>query len=366
MADDAKGNEDAIEIAGRHLFSAGGDVNDAQAKLMGLLSDDDPEKIVETVVDEKGEPADDPAPVVVEDEQKEEEAPGEEPAADESQLGSEAEEDVEYEYVDEAGNVIEEPEADETYTVMVDGKERQATLEELTQSFSFRAHNTQKSQDLAAERKTLDEEAETVRQGRDLYGQRLQQVEQALANQYPAEPDWDKLEVEHPEKVAVESAKWQKHLRKVDALKSEQQRVEDEQVADQQKRLDDYKADQARLLLVAIPEWNDVEVSKAEQARLFDYAQASLGLSEEEVGSLMDHRAIMAMRKAMKYDELQAKGSKAQQKGKKAQTLKPGTRRRRIKAGASKRRVASRQQLSKSGRMADASAALFNILDDDA
>ena len=261
--------------------------------------------------------------------------------------------------------MIEEPEADETYTVMVDGKERQATLEELTQSFSFRAHNTQKSQDLAAERKSLDEEAETVRQGRDLYGQRLQQVEQALANQYPSEPDWETLEKEDPTKLAVESAKWQTHLRKSEALRAEQQRVEDEQVADQQKQLDSYKADQAQRLLEAIPEWQDEKVSKAEQSRIFDYAQSALGLSEEEVGSLMDHRAIVAMRKAMKYDELQAKGSAAQKKGKPTKTLKPGTRRRRIKAGA-KRRGASRQQLRKSGTMADASSALFDLLDDDA
>jgi hypothetical protein len=367
MADDAKGNEAPLEP---HLFQAGGDAKSAEAKLLGLLSDADLDaKVMKAAgpTEEEGEPAiEKAAPALGEDEQEEEVVD-----EDDAPLGDEHEDegdgsDEEWEYVDEEGNVIEDPGEVETYTVMVDGKERQATLEELTQSYSFRAHNTQKSQELAEQRKAVEAEAAAVRQGRDLYGQRLKEVEQALAAQMPQEPDWDSLEKEDPTKFATESARWARHQRKVDALAKEQQRVFDEQVADQQTQLEAFQAEQSQKLIAAIPEWQDAEVSKAEQNRLYDYAQSSLGFSDEEIKTILDHRAFVVMRKAMLFDELEAGGKKAQTKGKKTGTLKPGTRRRRRKTGSAKRTAASRQRLKQSGSVRDAEAALFDLLGDDA
>lgn len=367
MADDGNTQEAPLEP---HLFQAGGDAKSAEAKLMGLLSDADLDAKVMSAAgpeaDEEGEPATDgAAPAQGEDEQEEE------VVEDDSPLGDEVEDegdgsDEEWEYVDEDGNVIEDPASAETYTVLVDGKEHQATLEELTQSYSFRAHNTQKSQELAESRKALEAEAAAVRQGRDLYGQRLKEVEQALAAQMPSEPDWDTLEKEDPTKFATESARWARHQRKVDALASEQQRVFDEQVADQQAQLEAFQAEQSQKLTAAIPEWHDAEVSKAEQSRLYDYAQSALGFSDEEIKQIVDHRAFVVMRKAMLFDELEAGGKKATKGGKKAATLKPGTRRRRRKAGGAKRRSASRQRLKQSGSVRDAETALFDLLGDDA
>lgn len=372
MADDAKGKESEAPLE-RHLFAAGGDASSASAKLMGLLSDEDVAQDRLSSAgpvakpDEDGTPADDPAPGVVEGEQEEEVVD-----EDDAPLGSEQEEDLvdddgyEYEYVDEEGNVIEEELVD-THTVPVDGKDREVTLDELKTSFSFKAHNTQVSQELAERRKALDTEAEGLRQGREVYGQRLQQMEQALAASVPTEPDWDTLETEDPAKFATESARWARHHRKVDALKLESQRVLDEQVAEEQTQLNAFKADQGKRMMEAIPEWGDEKVYKTEQTRMVAYAKESLGFSDEEVSGFLDHRAVVVMRKAMLFDELQAKGTKAVKGGKTA-ALKPGTRRRRRKAGGagSKRANASRQRLSQTGSVQDAEAALLDILGDDA
>ena len=343
----------------RHLFSAGGDKISATAKLEGLLSDADLDApVMRDLGPEDGDPDseddDAPDPADEEDEQVEESDDDDEVAdpLDDEDEDDDSEEDE------------EEEEPEDSYTVMVDGKEHEVSLEDLTQSYSFRAHNTQTSQELAASRKELETETVEVRQSREVYGQRLQQVEQALASLHQQEPDWDKLEAEDPARFATESAKWERHHRKIRALHAEQQRVFDEQVADETKQLNEYKAGQQRQMMEAIPEWADEKVHTAEQQKLYAYARNTLGFSEEEVNTILDHRSVVALRKAMLFDELQAKGRKKVKKGKKpTKTLKPGTRqRRKKKAGGAEK---ARRQLAKSGRMRDAESALFDLLDDD-
>lgn len=384
MPDKPKGKEGEEAPLERHLFAAGGDVNTAEAKLKGLLSEDDLNAGVLTAAgtEKKGDPpAKEKAPPPGEGETGEEGGADDDPVVDDDKppLGEEHEEEeeeelegdeeYEWEYVDPEGKVIEGPgeEAPETYTVLVDGKEHEVTLEELTSSFSFSAHNTRKSQELAATRKEVDDAAVAGRESRERYGQGLKQLGQALASLYPKEPDWDTLEVEDPAAYAVESAKWDRHRRKMDAVKAESDRVETERVADYTKQLDTYKVGEERRMLEAIPEWADPAVASAEQARLVTHAVTKLGFSEEEIDSILDHRAVVVLRKAMLLDELEAKGRKAVKKKKGGPTvpLKPGIRRRRRKVGA-KRTVAARKRLSETGSVKDATRLLEGLLPDDA
>jgi len=368
VADNIEGNDEPLE---RHIFATGGDTNTAEAKLLGLLSDEDLEAktLSEAGPEEGSPPVKGEAPVPDEGESEEEEVleqEGESPLGEEEDEGDDGEaDDEEYEYVDADGNVIEDPADSETYTVLVDGKEHEVTLEDLTQSYSFRAHNTQKSQELAAARQEADADAVAGRESREVYGQRLQSLEQALASIYPQEPDWDTLEVEDPTRFATESAKWTRHQQKMDALHAERKRVYDEQVTDQTQQLEEYKADQSKRMMEAIPEWSKPEVLKTEQAKVYSYAQDALGFSDDEINSIIDHRAVVAIRKAMLYDELKTKGRKVRKGQKSTGVLKPGTRRRRVKAGA-KRTQAARRRLSESGSVRDASALLYDMLGDDA
>jgi len=372
-APEDKGQEAPLE---RHLFAAGGDVNTAEAKLLGLLSEADLDGRKMTaagpVEEESDPPVVDKAPSPSEDEPVEEivedgDPPlGEETGEEEQPL----EDEFEYEYVDEDGNVIEDPEETaETYTVLVDGKEHEVTMDELTNGYSFRAHNTQKSQELAKARKEVDAEAATVRESREVYGQRLKQVEQALVESYPQEPDWDTLEKEDPARFVAESAKWTRHVRQLEGLRAEQKRVDDENVADQTQQLETFKGEQQQLMLEAIPEWSDpekgAEVMASEQKRLYAHA-LKIGFSVEEMEGLLDHRAVVLIRDSMLLSEMQSKGRKIR-KGKKppVAALKPGTRRRRIKSGRRKA-VAARQRLSETGSVNDAESLLFDMLGDDA
>ncbi len=365
----------------RHLFAAGGDKNTAEKKLLGLLSDADLEAgILSEAGPEEGDPpAKGKAPVPGEGETGEEGGAGDDdPVVDDDDppLGEEEPgkddgeaDDDEYEYVDADGNVIEDPGTEpETHTVMVDGKEHEVSLEDLISSHSFRAHNTRKSQELAEAQRVVDAEAATGRESREIYAQRLKQVEQALATIYPREPDWDALERDDPTRFATESAKWARHEKKMTALRTEQQRVDDEQAADELKLFNAFKVGESKLLMEAIPEWaKDDEVQAAEQKRLYAYAIGTVGFSEEEVDSIVDHRAVVALRKAMLFDELLARGRKVRKgkKGQKTTPLKPGIRRRRVRKAGAKRVQAARQRLSETGSVRDAEALLYDMLDDD-
>lgn len=371
MAENEEGQEQDEPLE-RHLFAAGGDTNSAEKKLLGLLSeaDLDAKRMVAAGPEEGGPPADDKAPVVSEGEQEEEvvedDPPlGEEAGEDDGEAADE--EEFEYEYVDAEGNVIEEEGTEsETYTVLVDGEEHEVSLEDLTQSYSFRAHNTRKSQELAKVRQELEAESATGRESREVYAQRLKQVEQALATVYPQEPDWDTLEREDPTRFATESAKWTRHQRKVEGLRAEQQRVQDEHNRDQLQQFEAYKAAEAKQMMDAIPEWAKEEVQADEQKRLYAYALDTVGFTDEEINSIVDHRAVVALRKAMLFDELLARGRKVRKKGQKTATLKPGIRRRRVRKAGAKRLGAARQRLSETGSVLDAESLLYDMLDDDA
>jgi len=110
-------------------------------------------------------------------------------------------------------------------------------------------------------------------------------------------------------------------------------------------------------LFKAIPDWRDDAKFKQARGRILAY-MAERGFSEQEVGSLMDHRALLVAYDAARFRESQkALKASAKQLGQKPKVAKPG-------AGASKAQIADeqtkalRQQLKKTGRLEDA-AKLF-------
>jgi hypothetical protein len=334
------------------------DAHEATEKLKGLLSDTDLDEDLTSFGGAEQEEAEEEDSTLSDQGEREEESEESEDDEDES-----LEDDEVWDEYEEDEDPDEDPD-EELYTVKVDGKERQVSLEELVEGFSFQAHNTQKSQQLAEERKALESETATVRQSRDLYAERLKQVEGALTEMTPEEPDWEKLEAESPQRFAVEHAKWQRHQRDLETVRQEREAVQVEQAEDYQKQLQKYRAQQAEDLIEAIPAWKDPEKLKEGAAEVADYARG-LGVSEEEIAGLMDHRVILMMRKAMLYDRSKKAGArklKAKKTG--GKPLKPGARRPR-KSKATKAQLEARRRVRSTGRVGDATEFLKQVLPDD-
>ena len=97
-------------------------------------------------------------------------------------------------------NQAEESQTPGTYTIKVDGKDVEVTLDELQAGYSRQADYTRKSQVLAEQRKKADEELATTQQERQRYLSQLEQfnIQADSKIEELAKTDWTRLKEEDP------------------------------------------------------------------------------------------------------------------------------------------------------------------------
>lgn len=219
----------------------------------------------------------------------------------------------------------EEAPKDEKFVVKVDGKEIEVPKDELIRGYQREADYTRKTQKLAEERKLVESEFQQVRGEREQYAQILGQLQQKLQEFEPPEPDWNRLEVEDPTEYARQWTSHQRRQQQKFAVQAEQDRLNQMRQAEQQKQMQQVLAQEAASLKEKIPEWSSPEKAKAEGKALLEYGQ-KLGFSEEELGTITDSRALVALRKAWLYDQMMSKRPEFQAKIKKApKMVTPGS-----------------------------------------
>lgn len=110
-------------------------------------------------------------------------------------------------------------------------------------------------------------------------------------------------------------------------------------------------------LLKAVPDWRDGKKFDQAKSRILAY-MAERGFSQQELSSLMDHRALLVAYDAARFRESQkALKASAKQLGQKPKVAKPGASVGKAEANDEATK-ALRQQLKKTGRLEDA-AKLF-------
>ena len=245
-----------------------------------------------------------------------------------------------------------------SYTVKVNGEEATVTLDELVRGYQRNADYTQKTQKLSRERQEQQTEFDAVKQERAQYAQLLQSLDARLKASLPNEPNWDQLRAEDPVAFAAQWAQRQRVQQERAVIQQEQGRLHEQQAMDQQANLRAHVASQAAELVKAIPSWSDPAKARTEKQALLEYG-LSIGFSEEDLNNVYDHRAVLALRKAWLYDQLQQRKAAAQTKIGTAIVLKPGT-------GNSPRKVTdvnrAKQKLAQTGRVEDAAAVFERAL----
>jgi hypothetical protein len=253
---------------------------------------------------------------------------GAEAQPEEEQSESESDEVESAEPQDEALESSEEVEAneeeseeeaprDEKFIVKVDGKEIEVPKEELIRGYQREADYTRKTQKLAEERKFVESEFQQVRAERETYAQVLGQLQQKLQEFEPQEPDWNRLEVEDPTEYARQWTSHQRRQQQKFAVQAEQMRLNQLREVEMQKQINTVLAQETAILKEKIPEWTSPEKAKAEGKALLEYGQ-QLGFSEQELNTITDSRALLALHKAWKYDQMMSKRPEFQAKIKKA------------------------------------------------
>jgi hypothetical protein len=225
----------------------------------------------------------------------------------------------------EEEEVEEEAPRDEKFVVKVDGKEIEVPKDELIRGYQREADYTRKTQKLAEERKLVESEFQQVRGEREQYAQILGQLQQKLQEFEPQEPDWNRLEVEDPTEYARQWTNHQRRQQQRYAVQSEQERINQLRQAEYQKDLQQKVAQEVASLKEKIPEWSSPEKAKEEGKALLEYGQ-KLGFSEQELSTITDSRALLALHKAWKYDQMMSKRPEFQAKIKKApKMVTPGS-----------------------------------------
>ena len=219
----------------------------------------------------------------------------------------------------------EEAPTEDKFVVKVDGKELEVSKEELLRGYQREADYTRKTQKLAEERRMVESEFQQVRGEREQYAQILGQLQQKLQEFEPPEPDWNALEANDPMEYARQWTTHQRRLQQQSAIQQEQQRLGLMQQEELRKHMQSVLVNETVRLKDAIPEWKSPDVAKAEGKALIEYGQ-KMGFSEQELGTITDSRALVALRKAWKYDEMMSKRPALQAKIKKApKMIAPGS-----------------------------------------
>lgn len=256
---------------------------------------------------------------------------------------------------------VEEPEAEaeELITVMVDGEAQEVTFDELKRGYSRTADYTRKTQRLAQERDLFDGEANAVRGERERYSTLLENLEAAITQNTPQEPDWAALRVKDPGEFAAQFAVHQQNKDKLQQVQAERQRVAEAQVQENTRKHQEHLQGEQERLLEAVPAWKDAEKATKERSDLLAYGQ-TVGFTADELNNVADHRAIVMLRKAMLYDRLQQGKPAVRRKTKGSPVVKPGGAKEAKKAPAPGQ--VARERLSKTGSVRDATAVFLDRL----
>jgi hypothetical protein len=237
-----------------------------------------------------------------------------------------------------------------TFTVKVDGEERDVPLEELLKGYSRTEDYTRKTQKLAEERKASEAELLAVRAEREQYASTLGKLEEFLTSSTPKEPDWVTLQRENPEAFPAEFAAWQVRERQLKEVQAERQAADAKVMEDRKAELTKVIEAEKVLTLEKIPEWQDAGKAQAEWSELERYAE-SQGYSANDLKAVVDHRVIVMLRKAMLHDRA-AQATVPPPVKKAAPVMQPGA------AQPAKKPVTeltrAKQRLAKTGDVRDA------------
>ena len=246
----------------------------------------------------------------------------------------------------------------ELYTVKVDGEEREVTLDDLKRSFSGQAY-IQKGMQEAAEAK---KEAEGVYQALLNERQQLSNLlYQAQSGQLAPPPVPPSRELFNNDPIGYMEAKlsYDEALQTYQNQQYQIQQVTEQQNYQMQIAQQQYLQGEMQRLAQAIPEFGDAKTASKLKEDLVQFG-SKLGYSEAELSEVMDHRAILVLQKAMKYDQLVEGKSKATQKASNARpVVKPGTKKT-GRTGAAKQRQNAQARMKKTGSIDDVAKFLLS------
>ena len=266
----------------------------------------------------------------------------------------EDEDEGEYEASDEQQADQVEP---NTYSIKVDGENVEVTLDDLKRDYSGQQYIQKGMKQAAAARKQAEEAYNGLNQQRQKLDQFMHQVGQKGLMLEPTRPTTELLNSDPLGYIEADAS----YREKMDEYQTEQHELKQNHDAMQVEKA---KADKANLdynfaeLKRVLPDFADANKATKMKERLLKQGIAE-DYTAEEIGGIIDYRAMRVLNKARLYDQIMAGNSTVESKLKKARPLmKAGTKK--MPDSAVKKQRQQLSQLKKSGSIHDAAALLFN------
>lgn len=242
------------------------------------------------------------------------------PEADEAdselpeELEAEAEEDEDSEPTEEQQEQ-DEDEEEPTFTVRVNGKEEEVTLDELTSGYLRQADYTRSKQAIAEQRKAFEAQTEQVGQRLAQLDQEFQSIEQLLMGTPPEMPP---IELLHSNPTAYETQRravqeWEATKHQVDTWRKT---IAEERTKETQAKLAEAVKAEGQKMVEAFSIKDEAGMN-AKVGEIQQYLVDN-GYQPGEIANLVDHRAYILADKARRWDELHSKSAAGRLKAKKA------------------------------------------------
>ncbi len=200
-------------------------------------------------------------------------------------------------------------ESEETlYDVTVNGNNQKVNLNELMKGYSRESDYTKKTMDLSNQRKeveslqdNLKKEFEAVKSSRDQYAQQLDVLSKNLKQEENI--DWENLYQDNPAEYVRKKAESDKRKETLQLAQQEQQRIQQEKRSEQEKVYQDYILNERKILAEKLPVYADKNKGAEFTKRLSNFAKES-GYSDQEIDMMVDHRAVLLLADAYRYNQL--------------------------------------------------------------
>lgn len=224
---------------------------------------------------------------------------------EDEQLSDESQDQVEDQEQDEG----EEQQQDETpevdlnakVKVKINGEEKEITVQEAALGYQRLEDYTRGKQEIARQRTQLNEHLEAYKSGIEIVAKYVFAEAEAYKNL-----DWDKLKQSDPQKWSATKIEAQEAYNRAAELTQEWQQASAKQQELLTQQIAESLPEQHKKLSEKVDGWSDPEKQKDIRAKWSEYGQ-KLGFTLDELKSVYDHRYLVVLDKAMKYDELMDK-----------------------------------------------------------
>ena len=293
----------------------------------------------------------------------------EEESVDEEEVEESESEEEEEEYEPDDNRDAEGDDTSDVYSVKVDGEEIEVSLDELVSGYSRQSDYTRKTQELATERKELEEAMQVMQQELEQNNTIREQYIQATGQFIAASNgnleqfsriDWKALKEDDPIEYVTKRDEYREAQARIQHAQKLQHQAAEEAHQERAQLLQQHVAQEHKLMAEKVPEWADTEKRSALAGKIRSYAEG-VGYAQEEIEGLSDHRSLQVLIKAMKYDALQGGDIKKKKIRNKPKLVKSGTSRTKD-AADKKKKAAQVNRLKQTGSYKDAASLIEDLI----